>query len=91
MERIALALALALLAPLADAQSLGRFFFTPDERTELDIARVQKKAEARASCAAAALRSSAGTDATAANGHVRRDRAAERWPLAHLDQRPPRR
>ena len=43
MERIALALALALLAPLADAQSLGRFFFTPDERTELDIARVQKK------------------------------------------------
>ena len=53
MERIAVALALTLLAPLADAQSLGRFFFTPDERTELDIARVQKKAEARASCAAA--------------------------------------
>ena len=43
MERIAVALALALLAPLADAQSLGRFFFTPAERTELDTARVQRK------------------------------------------------
>jgi hypothetical protein len=44
MNHVAVALALALLAPhTAHAQPLGRFFFTPAEREELDINRVQKK------------------------------------------------
>jgi hypothetical protein len=41
---VVVALALTLLAPLtAHAQPLGRFFFTPAEREELDANRVQKK------------------------------------------------
>jgi hypothetical protein len=36
MNRVVVVLALALLAPLTHAQSLGRFFFTPAEREELD-------------------------------------------------------
>jgi hypothetical protein len=44
MKHVAVAIALALLAPLtAHAQPLGRFFFTPAEREELDLNRVQKK------------------------------------------------
>jgi hypothetical protein len=44
MKQLALSFALALLAASAvEAQPLGRFFFTPAERAELDGARVQKK------------------------------------------------
>jgi hypothetical protein len=44
MKHVAFVFALALLAPLTThAQSLGRFFFTPAERAELDSNRVQKK------------------------------------------------
>jgi hypothetical protein len=44
MKHVAVVFALALLAPVtAHAQSLGRFFFTPAERAELDSNRVQKK------------------------------------------------
>jgi hypothetical protein len=44
IKHIAVAFALALLTPItAHAQSLGRFFFTPAERAELDSNRVQKK------------------------------------------------
>jgi hypothetical protein len=44
MKSVALAFAVALVAPVtADGQSLGRFFFTPAERVELDAARARKR------------------------------------------------
>jgi hypothetical protein len=44
MKRLMTAIVIVLLTPLAvAAQPLGRFFFTQEERAELDAARVKKK------------------------------------------------